>query len=91
VLLAGSDDIYYEPGKSGSIVEVTGGRLTVPLLDRARSSNIPGGPSRKVIERTSFPAPVAGRESDLALPRRARARGDAKHFRKRTRHRRVRR
>jgi predicted acyl esterase len=70
VLLAGSDDFYFAPGTSLSTVQVTGGRLRVPLLRHARPSNLNGGPSQAVLDRTTFAVAVDGRVSRLKLPRR---------------------
>jgi hypothetical protein len=71
VLLAGSDDFYFDPGRSDTPVEVTSGEIELPLVPSPRGPDLAGGPSRAVIERTSFPvAPevLHDRAEALVLP-----------------------
>ena len=75
VLLAGSDDLYFEPGTTGESVRVVGGSLSLPVLSPARATSLPGGPSRAVSERTSFqvdPGVLSTRASKLTSPARPR-------------------
>lgn len=75
VLLAGSDDFYFNPGTSETTVRVEGGSLSLPLVEPPRGAGIGGSPSRAVLERTSFPvepALVAERATALGAPAGAR-------------------
>jgi uncharacterized protein len=67
VLLSGSDDFYFEPGTTGARVEVLGGTLALPVAT-PRTEAPAGGPSRAVLERTTFAVDAAGPGSPLALP-----------------------
>jgi hypothetical protein len=58
VLLAGSDDFYFEGGRSGARVDLESGRLVLPLAPAA-GRPVEGGPSRAVSERTTFPVDPA--------------------------------
>src|SRR5204863_6198655 len=87
LVLRPTEAVYFEPGTSDTTVKVDAGALTVPLLDRARKSNLPGGPSQAVIDRTTFHVDVGGRETTLQLPRAA---PRAHHYRSRSGHRRRR-
>ena len=58
LLLAGADDWWFEPGRSGSTVAVRGGSLRVPFLCTRRSRFLSGGPSQAVRERVTFAVPA---------------------------------
>jgi hypothetical protein len=59
LLLAGSDDWWFEPGRSGAQVAVAGGCLRVPFLRYRRSRFLSGGPSQAIRQRTTFRIPAA--------------------------------
>jgi predicted acyl esterase len=70
LLLAGSDDWWFEPGHTGAQVQVTGGSLTVPFLRYRRLHFLRGGPSQALRQRTTFriPAPTLGARTVYAKP-----------------------
>ena len=59
LLLAGTDDWWFEPGHTLVPVRVRGGSLRVPFLARARTSFLPGGPSQAIRQRSTFQVPAA--------------------------------
>ena len=70
VLLAGSDDFYFAPGRTGSTVRVESGALRLPVIVPP-DHGLAGEPSRAVRERTSFQVArgtIAARSSSLDLP-----------------------
>jgi hypothetical protein len=66
LLLAGADDGWFEPGRSGATVNVTGGAVAVPFLSFVRDRFLPGGASQAIRERTTFQVPVATIEERAA-------------------------
>lgn len=75
LLLAGSDDWWFEPGHTGTQVQVIGGSLTVPFLRYRRLHFLAGGPSQAIRQRTTFQVPgptLSARTVDTAPPARLR-------------------
>ena len=75
LLLAGSDDWWFEPGHTNARVDVLGGSLSVPFLRYRRRPGLPGGPSQAIRQRTTFGVPestLAARTVPAAPPPRLR-------------------
>ena len=59
IVLSGSDDDWFSPGVSQTTVQVTGGRLELPLLRYIRDEFLEGGPSDGMSAEQSFVVPAA--------------------------------
>ncbi|MDQ3933203.1 MAG: CocE/NonD family hydrolase [Actinomycetota bacterium] len=70
LLLAGTDDWWFEPGRSGARVEVAGGTLTLPFLAYRRTPTLSGGSSQAIRERATFEvgADVLAQRTTRATP-----------------------
>ena len=55
LLLAGADDGWFEPGPSGTLVTVAGGKLKVPYVRCKSGRFLEGGPSQVISQRIAFP------------------------------------
>jgi hypothetical protein len=62
-VLSGSDDDWFSPGVSQTAVQVTGGKLELPLLRYIRDEFLDGGPSDGMSVEASFVVPAATLES----------------------------
>jgi predicted acyl esterase len=77
MLLAGADDLWFDPVHTGAPVRVERAGLRLPFLRHQRSRFLEGGPSQSVTQRTTFsarPALALGREVTVPLPPRMRRR-----------------
>ncbi len=58
LLISGTDDWWFEPGKSLARAEVSSGVLRLPFLTYRRENDLSGGPSQAIRDRTSFSLPL---------------------------------
>ncbi|MGH2711543.1 MAG: CocE/NonD family hydrolase [Actinomycetota bacterium] len=63
ILLSGSDDDWFSPGVSQTTVQVTGGRLELPLLRYIRDEFLDGGASDGMSAEAAFNVPAATLQS----------------------------
>ena len=59
ILLAGSEDVWFTPGISHTTVQVTGGRLDLPMLRYIRDEFLDGGTSDGMTDVQPFNVPAA--------------------------------